>query len=55
MGQAVIGLARAVQAHQLAIQELYAMNGTLLKAMRENSLDTKLSKGKKPEADGKPN
>jgi hypothetical protein len=53
LSHSVMGLAQAILAHEKAIRELYALNGALLKSMKEHSLDLKMPNGKK--AESKPN
>jgi hypothetical protein len=53
--KSVVGVAQAVQSHHQAISELYAIQAQILKVMNGNSLDSKLSEGKKKEGRDKPN
>lgn len=47
LGDGVAALAQIVQAHHSALQELYARQGLVLKAVNANSLDMKMPDGKK--------
>lgn len=55
LGEGVTALAHIVQAHHMALQELYARQGMVLKAVQGNSLDMKMPDGKKDEKGSKPN
>ncbi len=52
-GSGVHALAQIVQAHHVALQELYAKQGLVMKAVAGSSLDMKMPDGKKIES--KPN
>lgn len=54
LGMATMALAHTVQAHHAALQELYARQGLVMKAIKSNSLDMNMptSKSKEP---AKPN
>lgn len=54
MGVAIIALSQMVQAHHAALQELYARQGLVLKAIKSNSLDMNMPSNK-PKEPAKPN
>lgn len=54
MGVAVMTLAHTVQAHHVALQELYARQGLVMKAIKSNSLDMRMPDAKNKEP-AKPN
>lgn len=40
LGLAIVSLSQIVQAHHAALQELYARQGLVMKAIKSNSVDT---------------
>ena len=54
LGMATMALAHQVQAHHQALQELYARQGLVMKAIKSNSLDMKMPDPKDKEP-AKPN
>lgn len=54
LGVAVVGLSQIVQAHHVALQELYARQGMVMKAIKSNSLDMRMPDAKSKEP-AKPN
>lgn len=54
LGVAVMALAHTVQAHHVALQELYARQGLVMKAIKSNSLNMDMP-GPKTKEPAKPN